>query len=439
MSHGVRTSCSSSLLTFETREEAAIACVLLLLLLLLPLLLSRKHAHCSSPSPVWLLRMTSVEDTSMMLAFQAKSGSNCAAYAPAPSPMECSPVTISAEDLDLLICSGSLEQEMLLLSGLEPSPSAMAMHGDEFSCLLEHFDKWSSPVEPMFSTWNPRFCYQKDMADVALSETIQSGSLKSGKDQKNRYEEKEVCEKRKTALASSNTPLKAVTPSGRRIWKGGPPAMTRSSSKSRLSKPSDSSENSEDDECSLDGRTVSKNLVSERRRRKKLNERLYSLRALVPKISKMDKASIVSDAIGYVQELQKQVESIQADIEALQSCKDGSQQQLPCLVAAGVGTAKNQKKTPLAEHRILELEVAQMEEQTYHLRIHCKKGPGVLVQLTKALEALDFEIVNANLTSVNDHILNNVVVKARIGEVLTPEELKKLTLEIVPRFGLIFG
>lgn len=52
-----------------------------------------------------------------------------------------------------------------------------------------------------------------------------------------------------------------------------------------------------------------------------------------------------------------------------------------------------------------------MEEQTYHLRIHCKKGPGVLVQLTRALEALDFEIVNANLTSVNDHILNTVVVK----------------------------
>jgi hypothetical protein len=55
-----------------------------------------------------------------------------------------------------------------------------------------------------------------------------------------------------------------------------------------------------------------------------------------------------------------------------------------------------------------------MEEQTYHLRIHCKKGPRVLVQLTKALEALDFEIINANLTAVNDHILNTIVMKVKV-------------------------
>ena len=60
---------------------------------------------------------------------------------------------------------------------------------------------------------------------------------------------------------------------------------------------------------------------------------------------------------------------------------------------------------------LCQLDVCQMEEQTYHLRIHCKKGPRVLVQLTKALEALDFEIINANLTAVNDHILNTIVMK----------------------------
>jgi hypothetical protein len=60
---------------------------------------------------------------------------------------------------------------------------------------------------------------------------------------------------------------------------------------------------------------------AERQRREKLNQRFYALRAVVPKISKMDKASLLSDAIAYIQELEDRLrggpaeESSPADVE----------------------------------------------------------------------------------------------------------------------------
>lgn len=206
----------------------------------------------------------------------------------------------------------------------------------------------------------------------------------------------------------------------------------------------DSSDNSDimDDGDEIGGKRkapTSKNLMSERKRRKKLNERLYSLRALVPNISKMDKASIVSDAITHVQDLQKRVCEIQADIADLESQKEG-------VGTLGSGAedprrneliVRHQKRTK-QEHRLLELEVSQMEEHIYHLRIHCKKSPGVLVQLTRALEALQLEILNANLSSVDDHILNTAVVELKNGPAMHTEELRDMALAMVRKFGFFF-
>ncbi|KAL2534482.1 basic helix-loop-helix (bHLH) DNA-binding superfamily protein [Abeliophyllum distichum] len=73
-----------------------------------------------------------------------------------------------------------------------------------------------------------------------------------------------------------------------------------------------------------------KNIDSKRNRRKKLNERLFTLRSVVPKITKMDKESIIKDAIGYIQKLQEEERKIQAEISDLESASFVHQDETFC-------------------------------------------------------------------------------------------------------------
>ncbi|KAL5537611.1 hypothetical protein UlMin_045806 [Ulmus minor] len=63
---------------------------------------------------------------------------------------------------------------------------------------------------------------------------------------------------------------------------------------------------------------------AERQRREKLNQRFYALRAVVPNISKMDKASLLGDAITYITDLQTKIRVLETEKQI-----GGSKQSLP--------------------------------------------------------------------------------------------------------------
>lgn len=136
----------------------------------------------------------------------------------------------------------------------------------------------------------------------------------------------------------------------------------------------------------------SKNLMAERRRRKRLNDRLSMLRSVVPKISKMDRTSILGDTIDYVKELTERIKALEEEIGAspedlnlLNTLKDSSNSNNEMMV-------RNSTK----------FDVEQRGNGSTKIEICCSTNPGVLLSTVSALEVLGLEIEQCVVSCFSD-------------------------------------
>ncbi|KAI8015717.1 Transcription factor bHLH93 [Camellia lanceoleosa] len=130
--------------------------------------------------------------------------------------------------------------------------------------------------------------------------------------------------------------------------------------------------------------------MAERRRRKRLNDRLSMLRSVVPKISKMDRTSILGDTIDYMKELLERINNLQEEIEV------GSPNQLNLL-----NIFKDVKPNEVLVRNSPKFDVERRNVDT-RIEICCAPKPGLLLSTVTSLEALGLEIQQCVISCFND-------------------------------------
>ncbi|KAE8698009.1 hypothetical protein F3Y22_tig00110607pilonHSYRG00300 [Hibiscus syriacus] len=167
---------------------------------------------------------------------------------------------------------------------------------------------------------------------------------------------------------------------------------------------------------------------AERQRREKLNHRFYALRAVVPNVSRMDKASLLSDAASYINELKLKIEELESQLQ--RECKKVK-------VETVDNTMDNQSTTTTSEEQAtrpsdsssgtdgssgLDLDVKIMGNDAM-IRVRSENVNNPAARLMCILRDLEFKLHHASMSCVNDVMLQDIVVWVPDG-LRTDEGLK---------------
>nr|QJQ51159.1 bHLH transcription factor bHLH3.2 [Gardenia jasminoides] len=163
-------------------------------------------------------------------------------------------------------------------------------------------------------------------------------------------------------------------------------------------------------------------IIAERKRREQLSQRFVALSTLVPGLKKMDKTSVLGDAISYLKHLQERVKTLEEQTakQNMESMVFVKRSQLLLEDEGSSDETGGSDEQPLPEIE------AKVCNKNVLLRVHCENDRGVLVKILSEVEKLNLAVIHTSVAPFGCLVLDVTLIAEMDKEFnLTMQELVK--------------
>lgn len=159
-------------------------------------------------------------------------------------------------------------------------------------------------------------------------------------------------------------------------------------------------------------------MEAERQRREKLNHRFSSLRSVVPNVSRMDKASLLSDAVSYINELQLKISEMESRVVKKKGVEEMEEEE--------EATSRDRRE------KVIEIDVKIIGGDQAVIRVQTKNVSYAVAKLMEALRDLELKVQHASMSNLQDLTLQDLVVGIPCGHGYSSDEgIKQALLNIL--------
>ncbi|KAK9670121.1 hypothetical protein RND81_13G179200 [Saponaria officinalis] len=166
-------------------------------------------------------------------------------------------------------------------------------------------------------------------------------------------------------------------------------------------------------------------IIAERQRRQNLSQRFIALSALIPGLKKMDKTSVLGEAISHMKELKERVTILEDENarRAVESVVVVQRSRVIFENESNSSTSNDSQSSDVTHGEQLPEVEARFSNKSVLIKIHCQMRSGVLSNIINQIESLNLLVTNTSSMPFNNTVDITIMTQMEPDFDMMPQEV----------------